>query len=302
MAPVSSDVAAPSAPLGALLLDKPPGITSARAVAQVKRLLPKGTKIGHTGTLDPLASGLLVLLIGRATRLSRYVTHLDKTYTATARFGAVSDTLDADGNITPLEGAPVPEEAAIHAATNRFTGDILQTPPMASAVKVKGERLYKALRRGETVERESRPATVHALKLLAYDAEARSATFEISCGSGTYVRSLVSDLAASLDTGAYLTALRRTRVGVLRVKDASTPEDLTPEILHKRIIQTTRVVEHLPAVSVSLEGGRRWVCDGRPLEAFGIEGSYGVLCGEELLAVYKDEGGRARAEVVLCGG
>ena len=142
---------APDSPVstlsGALLLDKPPGITSARAVARVKHLFPKGTKIGHTGTLDPLASGLLVLLIGRATRLSRYVTGLDKTYTATARFSAVSDTLDADGRITPLKNSQMPDEGAIRAATERFTGELLQTPPMASAVKMKGERLYEAHRR-----------------------------------------------------------------------------------------------------------------------------------------------------------
>ncbi len=125
-------------------------------VAQVKRLLPKKTKIGHTGTLDPLASGLLVLLIGRATRLSRYVTGLDKTYTATARFGAVSDTLDAEGEITHLD-ITIPDEAAIRAVLPEFTVDLMQTPPMASALKREGVRLYDLHRRGLTVEREARP-------------------------------------------------------------------------------------------------------------------------------------------------
>src|ERR687890_112255 len=119
---------------GGLLLDKPPGITSARAVSRVKRLLPNKTKIGHTGTLDPLASGLLVLLLGRATRLSRYVTDLDKSYTATARFGAVSDTLDAEGCITDLD-ASLPPEDTLRGALRAFTGDLLQVPPMASALK-----------------------------------------------------------------------------------------------------------------------------------------------------------------------
>jgi tRNA pseudouridine55 synthase len=107
----------------------------------VKRLLPRGCRVGHTGTLDPLASGLLVLVIGRATRLSRYVTGLDKSYIATARFGAISDTLDADGEITGLKQATTPDETTLRAATERFTGEIMQTPPMASAVKVGGERL-----------------------------------------------------------------------------------------------------------------------------------------------------------------
>lgn len=289
-----------SALSGALLLDKPPGVTSAQAVARVKRFLPKKTKIGHTGTLDPLASGLLVLLIGRATRLSRYVTGLAKTYVATARFGAVSDTLDAEGRITPLENAPVPNEAAIQAVTRRFTGNLFQIPPMASAVKVKGERLYKAHRRGTYVERESRPVTVHSLELVSIDED--TASFAVSCSSGTYVRTLISDLADSLDTGAYLIALRRTSVGHLKVENASLLEDLAPGTVLDRIIPTKNVVAHLPVVEVS--GDERFgVCNGRPLGAFRSHGNYRIEAGGELLAIYRDEGGGvARAEVVLCAG
>lgn len=286
-------------PSGALLLDKPTGITSARAVARVKRLLPRKTKIGHTGTLDPLASGLLVLLIGRATRLSRYVTGLDKSYAATAVFGAVSDTLDADGTVSPLPDAPEPTEAELRAAAQGFTGDILQIPPMASAVKVGGERLYKAHRRGEDIEREARPVTVHALDLLSYDG--RTATFHVHCGSGTYVRSLISDLAASLGTGAYLTALRRTSVGHLQVEGAPAPEDLTPNPQHNHIIHPREVVGHLPGVEVGGEM-RSAICNGRKMSRFGLDGSYRVECGGELLAVYRDDGEVSRAEVVLCAG
>ena len=284
-------------PSGALLLDKPTGITSARAVALVKRLLPKGTKIGHTGTLDPLASGLLVLMLGRATRLSRYVTGMDKSYVATAVLGAVSDTLDSDGSITALSGAAVPSEADLHAATRGFVGDLLQVPPMASAIKVGGERLYKAHRRGEEIQREARPVTVHALDLLSYDGH--EATFHIHCGSGTYVRSLISDLATSLGTGAYLTALRRTSVGHLSVGEAPTPEDLHPSTLDTHIIHQREVVGHLPVVEVD-EGQRFGVCNGRKMSMFGVGGSYRVECGGELLAVYRDDGEVSRAEVVLC--
>jgi tRNA pseudouridine55 synthase len=240
-----------------------------------------------------------VLLLGRATRLSRYVTGLDKTYTATARFGAVSDTLDADGRLTPLQDAPMPDKATLRHAVRRFTGDICQIPPMASAIKVKGERLYKAHRRGETVERESRPITVHAFELLALDGE--DATFHVSCSSGTYVRALISDLADSLETGAYLTALRRTSVGHLTAKDAVEPEKLTSETLVKRIIQVNEVVAHLPVVEVS-PGERFGVSNGRPLEKFGVGGSFRVEAGGELLAIYRGEGEGARAEVVLCAG
>ena len=263
----------------------------------MKRLLPKGTRIGHTGTLDPLASGLLVLLIGRATRLSRYVTGLDKTYTATARFGAVSDTLDADGEITPLENAAIPDEAALREAVRSFTGDILQTPPMASAVKVQGERLYKAHRRGETIERESRPVTVHAFELVSLEED--TVTFYVSCSSGTYVRALISDLANSLDTGAYLTALRRTSVGHLTTEAAIQPANLTHETFDKCIIQSRVVVSHLPGVEVS-ERERSLVCNGRRLGEYGMGRSFRVEAGGELLAIYRDDREGARAEVVLC--
>ena len=283
-------------------MDKPSGITSARAVARVKRLLPKGTRTGHTGTLDPLASGLLVLLLGRATRLSRYVTGLEKSYIATARFGATSDTLDADGEITLLPDAALPTEAELRAATRRFVGEIPQTPPMASAVKVGGERLYKVHRRGEEIERQARAVIVHALDLVSFNPKNASATFRVSCGSGTYVRALVSDLAESLGTGAYLTALRRTRVGHLSVEGAPTPDQLDTSALYERIIQPMEVVAHLPAVSVLPGAGRREVCNGRRLEAFGIEGSYRVEDEGELLAIYRDEGGISRPEVVLCAG
>jgi tRNA pseudouridine55 synthase len=265
----------------------------------VKRLLPPKTKVGHTGTLDPLASGLLVLLIGRSTRLSRYVTDLDKVYTATARFGAVSDTLDADGNITPLD-TPMPDENTMRATLPSFTGDLLQIPPMASAIKREGVRLYDLHRRGVTVERKPRPVTVHAFDLLATDPTLQIATFEISCTSGTYVRTLVADLAVQLHTGAYLTALRRTRVGHLPVDSAVDPDDLTPTIVHNRIIHPRQVLSHLPRVEVDGEE-ELTVRSGRVLEARGLEGSFRVEREGDLLAVYRDDGAEARAEVVLSG-
>ena len=238
-----------------------------------------------------------MLLIGRATRLSRYVMDLGKTYTATARFGAVSDTLDAEGEITNLD-APLPSESAIRDALPDFTGDLLQVPPMASALKREGVRLYDLHRRGISVEREARPVRIHSFELTTFDRT--TATFEISCSSGTYVRTLIGDLAASLDSGAYLTALRRTSVGHLTLDDAPTPEDLTSNSLHNHIIPPVDVVAHLPEVAVAEDIGRTFVCHGRRLEGSGVEGSYRVMSEGELLAVYRDEGDEARAEVVLC--
>lgn len=274
-------------------------MTSARALARVKRLLPNKTKVGHTGTLDPLASGLLVLLIGRSTRLSRYVTGLEKTYTATARFGAVSDTLDADGEISPLH-TPMPDEAAIRAALPTLTGDILQVPPMASALKSGGVRLYDLHRRGVSVEREPRPVTIHNFDLLALDREEHTASFEVSCSSGTYVRTLIADLAERLGTGAYLTALRRTRVGDLPLQEATSPENLHTINVYNHIIQPNRVVAHLPRVEVG-EEGEIAVRSGRALAAQGLCGSFRVEREGILLAVYRDGVEGARAEVVLCG-
>lgn len=244
---------------------------------------------------------MLVLLIGRATRLSRYVTGLDKTYTATARFGAVSDTLDAEGEITNLD-APLPDAAAIRSVLPEFTGDLLQTPPMASALKREGVRLYDLHRRGLTVKREARPVKVHALTLTSVDPEEGTAIFEISCSSGTYVRTLIHDLATALGSGAYLIALRRHSVGPLALNDAPTPADLTLATIHNHIIHPNGVVSHLPAVEVPAGVGRNGVCNGRRLGRLGVEGSCRVVCGGELLAVYRDEGDGAMAEVVLCAG
>jgi tRNA pseudouridine55 synthase len=284
---------------GGLLLDKPPGITSARAVSGIKRLLPRKTRIGHTGTLDPLASGLLVLFVGRATRLSRYVTNLDKSYTATARFGAVSDTLDAEGYITDLD-ASLPLEKALRDALPAFTGELLQVPPMASALKQGGVRLYDLHRRGIRVEREARPVRVHSLELAGLDPTRQTATFEISCSSGTYIRTLINDLAKSLDSGAYLTALRRTSVGHLTVANAHAFQYLLPETLLNHIIPPHDMIAHLPEVAVSEEMGRGLIRHGRRIERGRVDGSYRVTCRGELLAVYRDDEDGGRAEVVLC--
>jgi tRNA pseudouridine55 synthase len=240
-----------------------------------------------------------VLLVGRATRLSRYVTNLDKSYTATARFGAVSDTLDAEGCITDLD-TPLPPEEALRDALPTFTGDLLQVPPMASALKQGGVRLYDLHRRGISVEREARPVRVYGLELAGLDPTGQTATFEISCSSGTYIRTLINDLAKSLGSGAYLTALRRTSVGHLTVDNAHPAQDLLPKTLHNHIIPPHDMIAHLPEVAVSEELGRGLICHGGRMERGRVDGSYRVMCGGELLAVYRDDEDGGRAEVVLC--
>ncbi len=190
---------------GVLLRAKPAGVTSHDVVAEVRRSLPRGTKVGHAGTLDPFATGLLLVLVGRATRAQRFLMALPKTYRAVARLGWTSSTGDRDGELA--ETGRVPDELAIP------VGEQLQTPPAYSAVKVGGERAYELARRGESPELAARPITVYRADLLAHDPE--RAEFEIECSSGTYVRSLVTDLG-----DAYCEELERTAIGPFRLADA----------------------------------------------------------------------------------
>ena len=171
---------------------------------------------------------------------------------------------------------------------------------MASALKREGIRLYNLHRRGVTVERKARPVTVHSLTLTRARPAEQTATFEISCSSGTYVRALISDLASHLGTGAYLTALRRTSVGHLTLDDAATPSELFPETIHSHIMPSRTVVAHLPVVALD-PSGRRAVCSGQGMEA-SEGGIFRVESEGELLAIYRGEGGLARPEVVLCAG
>jgi tRNA pseudouridine55 synthase len=201
-------------PARGLLVDKPAGVTSHDVVAEVRR--ERGGKVGHAGTLDPFATGLLVVLLGRATRMQRYLLELPKTYVATARLGWRSSTGDPDGELE--ETGRIPERLELP------TGEIEQRVPMTSAVKVDGERLYKKAHRGETVETPTRRVSVHRAELLESDPE--SATFEIACSSGTYIRTLIETLE-----DAYCASLRRTRIGDLEVPDGGQEEVSIEELM-----------------------------------------------------------------------
>ncbi len=197
---------------GVLLIDKPAGVTSPDVVDQTRRRLGGGVKVGHAGTLDPFATGLLLVLVGRATRAQRWLMSLPKTYRAVARLGWTSDTGDPDGELTHT--GRVPERLELP------TGDLMQRPPAYSAVKVGGERLYRKARRGEAAEAEPRPVTVHRFDELWREGE--RAGLEVECSSGTYVRQLVADLG-----DAYCEQLERTAIGPFRLEDAD-PELLVP--------------------------------------------------------------------------
>jgi tRNA pseudouridine55 synthase len=198
---------------GILLCDKPAGITSHDVVAQVRRRLGREVKVGHAGTLDPFATGLLVVLVGRATKIQRFVMALPKRYEVTACFGSVSTTGDPDGQIT--ETGVVPEGALLLP-----TGEVRQRPPAYSAVKIRGKRAYKLARAGEVFEMPEREVTVYRFEETRHAGAERD--FVIECSAGTYVRSLIADLG-----DAYCTALRRTRIGDFDVTDADS-ERLLP--------------------------------------------------------------------------
>jgi tRNA pseudouridine55 synthase len=202
---------------GLLLIDKPSGPTSHDVVARARRVL-REKRIGHAGTLDPMATGLLVLLVGQATRLSEYLTEKDKAYTATVRFGQTTDTYDAEGAILSDSGQ-VPERVAVEAALEGFRGPLLQQPPAYSAIKRGGQKAYELARRGEAVQLEPRPVTVRTLTLVGWTPP--EATLSVTCSAGTYIRSLAHDLGQQLGCGAHLSALRRTASGEFRVDAAA---------------------------------------------------------------------------------
>ena len=208
---------------GVLLLDKPLGLTSNDALMSAKRLY-LAKKAGHTGTLDPLASGLLPLCFGEATKFSQDLLDADKTYEATMRLGVRTSTGDAEGEV--LETAAVQVESAdVEAACRRFVGEIVQVPPMYSALKRDGKPLYEYARAGQTVEREGRAVTIRSLDVIA--CALPDVTFRVTCSKGTYVRTLAEDIGTALGCGAHLVALRRTGVGALTLEHAVTLDALS---------------------------------------------------------------------------
>jgi tRNA pseudouridine55 synthase len=280
-----------AAPEGLLLVDKPGGITSHDAIDRVRRAL-RTRKVGHAGTLDPMATGLLLIGVGRATRLLRFLGTLDKTYEGTARLGEETDTLDADGTVVrtaPVSPAITP--ASIRAAMADLEGESMQRPPAYSAVKVAGRKLVDAARAGEVVEAAPRPIRVSGFELgrvAGSDLE-----FGVTCSSGTYVRVLLSDVGSALGCGAHLTRLRRTAIGRFDVSEATPPDDPGEPL------PIERAVSHLPRLELAPEEAVA-AGHGRILGPLGIVGPYSVWSPDGLLiGVYEDDDGKARPQVIL---
>ncbi|MFH0846954.1 MAG: tRNA pseudouridine(55) synthase TruB [Chloroflexota bacterium] len=208
---------------GILSVNKPPGWTSFKVVAFVKRLTSE-RRVGHAGTLDPIATGVLPILLGQATRTTEYLADLNKVYLAEIELGVVTDTYDVTGQVVSRSDTAGIEETKIVAALKSFSGEILQTPPMFSALKYRGKPLYQLARKGITVEIKPRRVTIHRIELISYIPPA--ATIEVECGKGTYIRSLAHDLGQALGCGAHLKNLVRLRYGYLDIKDAITVPEL----------------------------------------------------------------------------
>lgn len=289
---------------GFVLVDKPGGWTSHDVVARARGIFAT-KRIGHAGTLDPMATGLLVLAVGRATRLIRFVQDTRKVYEATAQFGVATDSLDADGAVLSRDEMDVDEDDLRRAAA-RFVGTIQQVPPMVSAVKVDGRRLYQLAREGIEIERAPRPVTVHAIDILDIaPGKYPEVSLRVVCGPGTYVRVLADDIARALGGRAHLVALRRTAVGAHDVGDAFDLERLGAMAAAGdaalALLAPTTALAHLPAAVVD-DTVAAAVRHGSVFAAASwlAEGVHRVVAQDgTLLAVYRSDGRSARPEVVV---
>lgn len=233
---------------GVLILNKPSGITSREAVNQVQRLV-RPAKIGHTGTLDPLASGVLVLCLGAATRLVEYVQRMPKTYLATFVLGRYSDTEDIEGNITVLPDPPIPTRQHVEAVLENFRGTIIQQPPVYSALKIRGRRACDLARQGKPVELERRSITIEELNIRNYNYP--QLMLDVKCGSGTYVRSLGRDIGSALGTAAVMSSLERTAVGCFDISQAETLEQLNHSNITNKLLPSTFAVNLLEKMTLT---------------------------------------------------
>ncbi len=269
--------------------NKPVGPTSHDVVARVRRMLPRRMRVGHAGTLDPFASGVLVLCVGPATRLAGYVQRAPKRYRAVVRLGAVSSTGDRHGEVARTAGAQPPSQAALAAVLGRFVGEIPQIPPAHSAVKVAGRRAYKLARRGEEFALAPRTVTIHGLDAIRY--EWPELEIDVRCGSGTYIRALARDIGDALGVGGYCDALTRTAVGVFTIGDAVAPGSLD---LARDLLPPLTALAELPRVEASAEEMKA-LRYGQAIERGGVPaGAEAAVTGPtgELVAICRIAGDR----------
>jgi tRNA pseudouridine55 synthase len=246
---------------GILNINKPTGLTSHDVVNRVRRLAGL-RRVGHAGTLDPLATGVLLVCLGRATRLVEYLVGQPKTYETAVRLGQSTDTYDAEGQVVAERPYSHLTQASLTQALAQFRGPIQQTPPLYSAIKKEGQPLYKLARQGVAVEVAAREVTIDELEVTAVNLP--FLTLHVTCSSGTYIRSLVHDLGEALGCGGHVVALRRTAVGDFTVNTAVPLDHLTPENLNTHLLPMETAVAHLPRLDVSAEAATR-LLQGQPL-------------------------------------
>lgn len=279
---------------GIILVDKPQDWTSHDVVAKLRGVLHE-RRIGHSGTLDPLATGLLVVFVGRATRAVEFAEADSKEYLAGLRLGVSTDTQDITGNIV-AESAALPDEAALREALGRFIGDVEQIPPMYSAIKIGGKKLYELARRGESVERAPRKITVSAIDIAGRDGD--DYILNISCSKGTYVRTLCSDIGEALGCGACMSSLRRTRAGVFSVDDAHSLADIEAAVREGRLSDIILPVDTLfasfPKLTVSQSAAKR-LKNGNIIKISAEDGEYKVYSdSDEFLLLGRVECGKLK--------
>jgi tRNA pseudouridine55 synthase len=288
---------------GLIVVDKAPGMTSHDVVARCRRIA-RTRKVGHGGTLDPMATGVLVIGVGRATRLLTYVVGTDKVYRATIRLGQSTITDDAEGTVVSSTPVSLPSEV-VRAQLATMTGEVDQIPSAVSAIKVNGVRAYKMVRKGETVELAARRVTISRIDVFDVRAvdDLLDVDVEVACSSGTYIRAIARDLGTALGVGGHLTALRRTAVGGFTLDEAASLEQLA-EIAEAggdpvRLPLAQAIERAMPVRTVG-DDEAKILSHGGPLSAAGIPGSYGILGPDgTALAVVRESDGRARPEVVL---
>lgn len=261
---------------GVLLLDKAAGMTS-NAALQTARRLYHAAKAGHTGTLDPLATGLLPLCFGEATKFAGELLAADKEYVAQIRLGVTTTTADAEGEVLTRQALPAGLTLAqLESVLAGFVGDIMQVPPMYSALKRDGKALYEYARQGQTVERAARPVVIHELQLLDFQDQDGLLTIRVACSKGTYVRTLAEDIGAALGCGAHLAGLRRTRIGALDLTQAVTLaqlDDLPPEARERLLAPTDALLAELPCAELDELAAQR-LRQGQPVRWHGPTGRY----------------------------
>jgi tRNA pseudouridine55 synthase len=286
---------------GLVIVDKPAGLTSHDVVGRMRRLAHT-RRVGHAGTLDPMATGVLVLGVDKATRLLHHLVLTDKAYAATIRLGQGTVTDDAEGAVVSTASADAVTEADVRGAAAALTGEILQVPSAVSAIKVDGQRAYQRVRDGEAVELAARPVTVARFEPLAFRRPAAGlldVAVEVECSSGTYVRALARDLGAALGTGGHLTALRRTRVGPFTIDQARTLDELAVLADPVTLPLPDAVRAAMPVRLVDADEARA-LSFGKSLAAVGQPGTHGAITADGVVAaLLQEDGDRARPVLVF---